>query len=63
MVLNVVTLPVDSTKQMLIRSGKGCNPFRDLFDSKGFWKSILIKNLYHHVTLKHGEYSQSFPDC
>lgn len=61
MVLNVVTFPVDSMKQMSIRSGKGCNLFRDFLDSKGFWKSILIKNLNHCEV--YGEYSQHFPDC
>jgi len=57
MVLNGVTVPVDSTKQMLLTSGKGCNLFRDLFDSKGFWKSTLIKNLYYHITVKHRKFT------
>lgn len=46
MVLNGVTFPVDLTKQMLNKSVKACNIFHDLFDSKGCWKSILIKNLH-----------------
>lgn len=55
MVLNVVIFLVYSTKQILNRSSltslsvKECNVFRDLFDSKGFWKSSLIKNLHHCV--------------
>lgn len=47
MVLNVVTFPVDLTKQMLNKSVKERNVFHDLFDNKGCWKSILIKNLHH----------------
>lgn len=45
MVVNVVTFPVDLTKQMLNKSER--NIFHDLFDNKGCWKSILIKNLHH----------------
>lgn len=61
MVLNAVTFPVDSMKQTLIRSGKGCNLFCDFLDAKGFWKSILIKNPNNCEVYR--EYSQCFSDC
>lgn len=43
-------IPFLLTQQILIRRGEGRNFFCD-YDSEGFWKSTVIKNLFITTSL------------